>query len=320
MASKKNPFQILSRNSNLIRSNSIIMDIKKYLAEKKALIEDNMGKFMLSPDGLQSDHAEHIAAMRYSLFAGGKRVRPILCLAACSAVGGNEKAALPAAVALECIHTYSLIHDDLPAMDNDELRRGKPTNHMVYGEAGAILAGDGLLTLAFELATMGNSLSPNNQLQIVRLIAKGAGSMGMVGGQAIDIACEGKEIDFHTLQQIHERKTGALLTAAVQVGAVIGGADDQQFQLLTQYGESIGLAFQIVDDLLNVEGTPEQLGKAAGSDAEREKATYPAFFGVEQTRKKAEEAVSSALKSLECLGSKADPLREIAKYIRTRKN
>jgi geranylgeranyl diphosphate synthase type II len=228
--------------------------------------------------------------------------------------------ALPASVALECIHTYSLIHDDLPAMDNDDLRRGKPTNHMIYGVAGAILAGDGLLTLAFELISQSAQIHPVDQLKVVRLIAEGAGSMGMVGGQAIDIACEGKSIDFATLQEIHKRKTGALLTAAVQAGAVIGGADETQFKSLTLYGKSIGLAFQIVDDLLNVEGTTEQLGKAAGSDAERKKATYPAFFGVEKTREKAEEAVSTALESINNFGSEADPLREIARYIRTRSN
>ncbi|MBU0482320.1 MAG: polyprenyl synthetase family protein [Proteobacteria bacterium] len=296
------------------------MDLKKYLGEKKKLVEESMEALMYAPRGLQEDHARHIEAMGYSLFAGGKRIRPILCLAACSAVGGVEDNAIPAAVSLECIHTYSLIHDDLPAMDDDDLRRGKPTNHTIYGEAGAILAGDGLLTLAFELLARNSKLEAAEQLQIIRLIAEGSGSMGMVGGQAIDIACEGKKIDFETLKQIHRRKTGALLTAAVQAGAVVGGASEAQFQALTDYGNEIGLAFQIVDDLLNVEGTTEELGKAAGSDAERQKSTYPAFFGIEETRRKAEEAVARALASLETFDRKAEPLREIAHYIRKRKN
>lgn len=272
---------------------------------------------MLRPEGLL---AAHIEAMRYSLFAGGKRIRPVLCLAACEALHGDPIPCLPLACALECIHTYSLIHDDLPAMDNDELRRGKPTNHMIHGEAGAILAGDGLLSFAFELLSrpdLGDLAAPD-RLHIINLVARAIGPLGMVGGQALDMDSMGKEIPFATLQFLHGCKTGALITASVQTGAVIGHADQQQFAALTAYGRQIGLAFQIVDDLLNVEGTTEQLGKAAGSDAEQHKATYPAFFGVAKTRQLAREAVDAAVNSLSAFDEKADNLRELARYIQTR--
>jgi geranylgeranyl diphosphate synthase type II len=294
------------------------MDIKNYLAAKRILVEESLEQYMLAP---AKQLVEHIEAMRYSLFAGGKRVRPILCLAAAEAVGGRLEKVMPAACALECIHTYSLIHDDLPAMDDDDFRRAKPTNHKVYGEAGAILAGDGLLTFAFELLSSPEfAFAPEkSRLQVVNLIARAAGSLGMVGGQALDIACEGKEIDFATLQFIHSHKTGALITAAVQAGAVLGGAGPEQLKTLTGYGEKIGLTFQIVDDLLNVEGTLEQLGKAAGSDAAREKATYPAFFGVEATREKARATSEAAIDCLQDFGEQAEPLRELARYIVNRK-
>ncbi|NTV15483.1 MAG: polyprenyl synthetase family protein [Desulfobulbaceae bacterium] len=296
------------------------MDLKAYLAEKKAQVEAAMAQLFPVAAGLQPDLSRHLEAMRYSLFADGKRVRPILCLAACEAVAGDSRAALPVAVALECIHTYSLIHDDLPAMDDDDLRRGRPTNHMVYGEANAILAGDGLLTFAFELlsGTATATLPADTRLEIIRVIAAGAGPLGMVGGQIIDIASEDKGIDFATLQEIHRRKTGALILAAVQAGALVGDADVEQYTALGRYGQLIGLSFQIIDDLLNVEGTTLQLGKAAGSDAERGKATYPAFFGVAETRAKANEAVQAAVESLAGFGSTAEPLRQLALYIRDR--
>ena len=296
------------------------MDIKKYLGDKRVLVENALNRFMLQSEGLL---AGHIDAMRYSLFVGGKRVRPILCLAAREAMPGNSKpseAALATACALECIHTYSLIHDDLPAMDNDELRRGKPTNHVVFGEAAAILAGDGLLTFAFELLSRPMSgVAPQDQLRIINIISGAAGPRGMVGGQALDVDSEGKEIPFETLRTIHSCKTGALITCSVQAGAILGNADAAQFDALTLYGKKIGLAFQIVDDLLNVEGTPEQLGKAAGSDAERLKATYPAFFGVEATREKARKVIEAASASSTSFGSRGEPLQELAAYILNRK-
>jgi len=296
------------------------MDIQEYLTEKRILLEGAVRRYMPNPAPLLKHHIE---AMEYSLNAGGKRVRPILCLAAAETLGHDLGDALAIPCALEFIHTYSLVHDDLPAMDDDELRRGKATNHMVYGEAGAILAGDSLLTFAFELLSTPEeppSPSPEERLRVIQIISRAAGPEGMVGGQSLDIISENKEIDFETLQAIHRHKTGALITASVQVGAVLGQADETEFAALTTYGEAIGLAFQIVDDLLNVEGTEEELGKAVGSDAERHKATYPGFFGIEGTRAKAREAVDQALDALRVFDHKAAPLRELAQYILSRSN
>lgn len=294
------------------------MDIKEYLARQRAIVEEALEEHMLAAEGRLVDH---IKAMRYSLFAGGKRVRPILCLAAAESLNGMPRALLPLACAFECIHTYSLIHDDLPAMDDDDLRRGKPTNHMVFGEAGAILAGDGLLTYAFELLSdpaLSAHIADGDRLRLIHLVARAAGPLGMVGGQALDVAAEGQPVEFEALRFIHSCKTGALITAAIQAGAIIGGADEEQFAALTTYGRQVGLSFQIVDDLLNVVGTAKELGKAAGSDADRRKATYPAFFGVESTRARAEEAVQGAVSALAGFGPQADPLRELATYIYTR--
>ena len=270
---------------------------------------------MLSGDALLQGHIE---AMQYSLFAGGKRIRPILCMAVAEALGCTDNSTLPVAMSLECIHTYSLIHDDLPAMDNDDLRRGKPTNHIKFGEAEAILAGDGLLTFGFDLLSnprLTQQLSAETQLQLIQVLARSAGSLGMVGGQAIDIESEGKEINFTTLRTLHSCKTGALITASVQMGAILGKASTSKYETFTEYGKHIGLAFQIVDDLLNVTATTEQLGKKAGSDAKLAKATYPAFFGVEETRVKAKQAVNDAITCLEDFDDKCTPLRELAHYI-----
>jgi len=296
------------------------LDIKIYLSEKRTIVEEALEKLMLQAVG---PFEKHIQAMRYSLFAGGKRVRPILCLAAGEAVAKSidtENNLLPVACALECIHTYSLVHDDLPAMDNDDLRRGKPTNHTLFGEAGAILAGDSLLTWAFDLLSspQKGTLSPEQRLMILHIIARAAGPNGMVGGQALDIASEKTDFPFETLQTIHKNKTGVLITCSVHAGAIGAGADEAQKEKLITYGDNIGLAFQIVDDLLNVTSTTEQLGKAAGSDAHRGKATYPAFFGIEKTRKKAKEAVEKAVDSLTGFNQNADPLRALAEYIYTR--
>ena len=301
------------------------MEIKTYLNEQRLVIERALEQSMLTAEMEHGVFAHHIEAMRYSLFAGGKRVRPILCLAAGQAIGPRpdpDTDLLPIACALECIHTYSLIHDDLPAMDNDDLRRGKPTSHILYGEAGAILAGDGLLTWAFDLLSNSNqsTLTAKKRLKIIHLIARAAGSLGMVGGQALDIANENKEFPFETLRAIHRSKTGALITASILAGAIAAGSDQKQQDALTRYGEQVGLAFQIVDDLLNVTATTEQLGKAAGSDTNKGKATYPAFFGIETTSEKAENAVQEALNALVFFDEKAAPLRAIAQYILTRSN
>jgi len=297
------------------------MDIRQYLEARRKQVDTALDSFLPEEKG---SLAKHIKAMRYSLFAGGKRVRPILCLAAAEAVqdykNGLPDALLLTACALECIHTYSLIHDDLPAMDDDQLRRGKPTNHMVFGEAGAILAGDSLLTFAFELLSRKElQTGATDRLKIISLVSKAIGPEGMVGGQFLDLTHEGKQVGYDMLREIHSRKTGALITASVQTGGVLGKCTSEQLHALTLYGTQIGLAFQIVDDLLNVEGTQEQLGKAAGSDAARNKATYPALFGVDATREKAQEAVDHALSALEGFGERAAMLRELAKYIVSRK-
>ncbi len=306
------------QHSNLMRD--IKINIKKYLNEQRQFVEQGLHQYMLPEEG---EFAGHIAAMRYSLFVGGKRVRPILCLASSRCVSENpqiDHLLLPAACAIECIHTYSLIHDDLPAMDDDDLRRGQATCHKKFGEAEAILAGDGLLTLAFDLLSNPElpGPSPKKRLQLIATLAQRAGSEGMVGGQFLDIDSERKEIPFSRLQTIHRAKTGALITAAVRMGAIGGGAGEDQLEALTEYGNNVGLAFQIVDDLLDVTGTTEQLGKTAGSDAEQGKATYPALFGIEKTRRLAEEAVQRAVDALDSFDSRAKTLRELARYIFSR--
>lgn len=298
------------------------MDIRQYLDSRRKLVDSALQRYLPQEKG---SLAEHFKAMRYSLFAGGKRVRPVLCLAAAEAVkdfsGDFPEPLMLTACALECIHTYSLIHDDLPAMDDDELRRGKPTNHMVFGEAGAILAGDSLLTYAFNLLSRETGPAPpkDQRLKVIALVSHAVGPEGMVGGQFLDLTNEGKQVGYDTLREIHSRKTGALITASVQCGALLAGCNGQEFTGLTQYGINIGLAFQIVDDLLNVEGTAEQLGKAAGSDAARNKVTYPALFGLEAARGKARAAVQEALAAIDSFGDRADPLRDLAEYIIARK-
>ena len=296
-----------------------MVEIKHYLSEQRTLIDAALSQYILAVDG---PFARHIEAMHYSLFVGGKRLRPILCLAAGGAINAHTEVRdnlLPIACALECIHTYSLIHDDLPAMDNDELRRGKPTNHILYGEAGAILAGDSLLTWAFDLLTApAPHLSPGRQLAITQIIARAAGPTGMVGGQSLDIAYENQDFPFEILQIIHRSKTGALLTAAVEAGAVGAGASAVEQERMVRYGNQIGLAFQIVDDLLDVTGTTEKLGKTVGNDQKRGKATYPAYFGIAGSRQKAQTAVQAAKEAIADFDEKADPLRAIADYIYAR--
>jgi geranylgeranyl diphosphate synthase, type II len=292
-----------------------LLDLNTYLKEKVALVDAALDRYLPGADTLPEKLHQ---AMRYSVMAGGKRVRPVLTLASCTAAGGREELALPAACALEMIHTYSLIHDDLPAMDDDDFRRGRPTNHKVYGEATAILAGDALLTEAFELLSdsqINAEVPASALLRVIHIIARCAGSTGMVGGQVVDMESEGKEIDFPTLEYIHTRKTGALLLASVQSGALLGGADDRTFNALTRYGSAAGLAFQIADDILNVVGDSATLGKTTGSDAERGKATYPALIGLEASRQRAQELKEMALTALEPLSEKAEPLRAIARYI-----
>ena len=295
------------------------MDLKDYLKQRCQLVDQALERFL--PEASELPASLH-GAMRYSVFAGGKRVRPVLMLAACETVGGALEEALPAACAMEMIHTYSLIHDDLPAMDDDDFRRGNPTNHKVYGEATAILAGDALLTEAFILLSRGEEGGDAAaRLRVIGEIAHASGSRGMVGGQVVDMESEGKgEIDLATLSYIHTHKTGALIRASVRAGAILGGASAQGLDALTRYGDAIGLAFQIADDILDVEGTTEELGKDAGSDQARGKATYPALVGLEASKARAHELVQMALDALACFDERAEPLRAIASYIVKRKS
>ncbi|MEA5113466.1 MAG: farnesyl diphosphate synthase [Geobacteraceae bacterium] len=297
------------------------MDLKHYLKNMQQLVDEALEKYLPAADELPSSVHK---AMRYSVFAGGKRVRPILLLAACDTVGGDMEKAMPAACAMEMIHTYSLIHDDLPAMDDDDFRRGIPTNHKVFGEATAILAGDALLTEAFILLSSperNGSPDPGALLGVIQEIAVSSGSRGMIGGQVVDMESEGsKEVDLATVQYIHTHKTGALIRASVKSGALIGGASGRELDAIVRYGEAVGLAFQIADDILDIEGTTEQIGKDAGSDQARGKATYPAVMGIAASKQRAEELVDVALNALGCFDEKANPLRGIARYIVKRKS
>ncbi len=295
------------------------MELKAYLNGKRAVIEEALKGYL--PEA-QGSAAQVIKAMNYSLFAGGKRLRPILCVAGAEAVGGDAQHVIPVACAIELIHTYSLIHDDLPAMDNDDVRRGKPTNHRVFGEAVALLAGDGLLTEAFHLMArveLANKVEPLALLNVIRLMAKAAGYEGMVGGQVVDIQSEDREVDPSLVEFIHTHKTGALIAASVSSGAILGGGDENQVNAITSYGEKIGLAFQISDDILDIEGDSEELGKNVGSDARKGKITYPTVFGLKRSKEVQREMVDLAIESLVLFDHRADPLRHIAKYIVERK-
>jgi len=294
-----------------------LFDLKTYLQLKRQQVNDRLVRSL--PTAASSPIAD---AMVYSVMAGGKRLRPVLCLAAAETVGGRSEDAINTAVALELIHTYSLIHDDLPAMDDDVLRRGKPTCHVAYDEATAILTGDALLTLAFQLlaSPQGTAGVPaDRRLQVIDLIAAAAGYEGMIGGQMADIDSEGSRIDLSRLEQLHLMKTGALINAAITTGGILGGGTSEQIRHLHQYAQNIGLAFQIIDDILNVEGDPALLGKAVGTDQEKKKSTYPALLGLVESRKLAANRVKEALQALEYFDRKADPLRAIAKYVIDRK-
>jgi geranylgeranyl diphosphate synthase type II len=296
------------------------MDIKTYLSRKKEIVDKALEKLVPRVDAFPPSVHE---AMRYSLFAGGKRVRPILALAAAEALGTKTDNLLPLAGALELIHTYSLIHDDLPAMDNDDYRRGMATCHKVYGEAIAILAGDGLLNMAFEVLSDQRRLKavPAGRLiAIIREISTASGVYGMVGGQVVDMESEGRDVDFPTLEYIHTHKTGALIRASVRTGAIYARAGKRQYTALSHYGEMVGLAFQITDDILDITGKREETGKDVGSDIKKGKKTFPAFYGLEESRRRATEVADKAVHSLRDFDRKADPLRELAKYIVTRVN
>ncbi len=293
--------------------------IKHYLDERKTLVDKALQKFMPNPSGLASDV---IKAMNYSLFAGGKRIRPILCIAGAEAVGGSADSVVPVACAIELIHTYSLIHDDLPVMDNDDFRRGKPTNHTVFGEAVALLAGDGLLTLAFNLmAGYGaeEKVEKKALLRVIDLIASAAGYRGMVGGQVVDIIYEGKEPDATVVEYIHRHKTAALISVSVTAGTILAGGNEDEEKAMNSYGQQIGLAFQIADDILNIEGDRKAMGKGTGSDKEKGKITYPSVFGTAESKTIQKELIENAIESLKKFDTRAEPLRDLARYIIERK-
>jgi len=290
-------------------------DLSAYLVEKQTIVEAALDRSIavVYPEKIYE-------SMRYSLMAGGKRLRPILCLATCELMGGSLGIALPTACALEMIHTMSLIHDDLPAMDNDDLRRGKPTNHKVYGEDIAILAGDGLLAYAFEfIATQTCQIPAERVLQVIALVGRAVGAAGLVGGQVVDLESEGNpDVTLETLTFMHRHKTGALLEISVVSGAILAGASEADQALLSAYAQDIGLAFQIIDDVLDITATPEELGKTAGKDLRAQKATYPSFWGIEESKRQANQLVTHAKSQLVAFGDRARPLMAIADYITAR--
>ncbi|MGD8656327.1 MAG: polyprenyl synthetase family protein [Desulfobacterales bacterium] len=291
-----------------------MFDLKAFLAQKTQLINQALAAILKTAD--KPDRL--LEAMSYALMAGGKRIRPILCLAAAETVDGDPRNVMPAACALEMIHTYSLIHDDLPAMDDDDMRRGQLTCHKAFDEATAILAGDALLTLAFQILS---SIPINNQrqatqwLRVIQLVSQAAGYCGMIQGQMLDMASEKRRFTLDELKSMHRLKTGALIEASVCCGAELAGAKADHVQMLEKYAQHIGLAFQVTDDILNVEGDPDIMGKAVGTDARRCKTTYPALLGLAESKEFAAQLVQSALETLDAFDQKADPLRAIARYI-----
>lgn len=293
--------------------------LKAYLQDRRKIVEEAILRYLPSVNNKPS---QIYSSIHYSVFAGGKRIRPILCLAAVEATGGDLAPAMPVACALELIHTYSLIHDDLPSMDNDDFRRGKPTNHKVFGENIAILAGDALLTEAFYLLSRTEKVKipAEKRLAVIQEISAAAGIAGMVGGQAMDILAEKTQPDADTIFEIHRRKTGALITAAVKSGAMISSARENQIQALACYGMNIGLAFQIADDILNVEGDRTIMGKETGSDAAIGKVTYPSLLGMDYAKEKMRQHVNAAIESISIFDNRALPLRLVAQYIMERKS
>ena len=289
------------------------MNIKTYLVSRQKLIERALDRYL--PKANTKPATLH-RAMRYSLFAGGKRLRPILCLAATEASGGKIRNALPLACALECIHTYSLVHDDLPSMDNDDFRRGRPTCHKVFGDAIAILAGDGLLTIAFEIVSSAKPTSRYDTSSLLREIAVAAGSQRLIAGQVADLEAEGKNVKRDQLQFIHQNKTAAILKSSVRLGAMSANADAKKLSAVTRFGQRLGLAFQVIDDILDVTQTSEILGKSAGKDVAAKKATYPAVIGLDKSRAEARRLTRQAHNALSVFRSRdAEPLHALANYL-----
>jgi geranylgeranyl diphosphate synthase type II len=297
--------------------NSAASDVQTYLTNRSEAVNKALDKFL--PSASVKPQTIH-KAMRYSLFAGGKRMRPALCLAAAEACQGEEREAMPLACAVECIHTYSLIHDDLPAMDNDDFRRGKPTNHKVFGEGIAVLAGDALLTQAFEIAAQCRAWPRYSHQTIILEISRAAGSLELIAGQVADLESEGKKISAKELQYIHERKTSALLCCAVRLGGMSANCTSGQLRALTDFGYNVGLAFQVIDDILDITQSSEQLGKTAGKDTAAQKATYPAIVGLERSRSIARELTDRAFKALLPFRGRASSLEMLATYLLDRKS
>ncbi|MDQ6859789.1 MAG: polyprenyl synthetase family protein [Verrucomicrobiota bacterium] len=288
------------------------MELKAYLAARQKEVDRALDRFL--PNESAKPATIH-KAMRYSLFAGGKRLRPILCLAAAEACGGETTAALPFACAVECIHTYSLVHDDLPSMDNDDLRRGRPTSHKVFGEGVAVLTGDALLTVAFEITTHAEATQRYSLREMLRDLAIAAGSRKLIAGQVADLEGEGKQVTRAGLRYIHENKTAAMLAVSVRLGAMSANATGKQLAAITEFGHSLGFAFQVIDDILDVTQTSEKLGKSAGKDVAAQKATYPAVIGLDASRREAKRLTQKADAALESFGRRAEMLRAIASYL-----
>ena len=291
---------------------AIAFDLKSYLETRTDAV--NRALDQLLPKATTKPTTVH-KAMRYSLFAGGKRMRPALCLAAAEACGGAQPDAMPLACAVECIHTYSLIHDDLPAMDNDDYRRGKLTNHKVFGEGIAILAGDALLTQAFEIAAQCKGWPRYSHQEVILEVARASGSLQLIAGQVADLEAEGKKLSASELRYIHERKTSALLCCSTRLGGMSANCSTAQLQALTLFGYNVGLAFQIIDDILDITQSSEQLGKTAGKDTTAQKATYPSIIGLERSRKIAAELTANAFASLTIFRGKAQALEALATHL-----
>jgi len=290
------------------------MRLPSRVQKDRRLVDATLRRFLPRPGSVPVTVRR---AMAYSLFPGGKRLRPILAMAACRALGGRVPDVLPMGCAIEMIHTYSLIHDDLPALDNDDLRRGRATSHRVFGEAMAILAGDALLTHAFQIAAghPEDRRLADRKVRAMAMLARAAGVTGMIGGQVMDLEAEGRPYSFATLVRIHRGKTGALISAAVQIGGIMAGGGPQAMKALSDYGDHVGLAFQIIDDILDREGSTDRLGKTTGKDARARKATYPALLGTEASRLKAEEAARGAERAIARLGRGGRPLADLARFI-----
>jgi geranylgeranyl diphosphate synthase type II len=302
-----------SNLNRVIQQPFYYVNLRKYLVTRQKLVDRALDWYL--PKGTRKPATLH-RAMRYSLFAGGKRLRPILCVAAAEACRGKIDDALPLACAIECIHTYSLVHDDLPSMDNDDFRRGRPTCHKVFGEGIAVLAGDALLTIAFEIVSRAKSRPRYDMSTLLREVAVAAGSQKLIAGQVADLEAEGKKVKRRELQFIHQNKTAAILQSSVRLGAMSANADARKLAAITQFGQHLGLAFQVIDDILDVTQTSERLGKSAGKDVAAKKATYPAVMGLQESRVEARRLTSEAHKALSVFSNRdAETLHVLANYL-----